>query len=503
MPSSPPSPPPPPVRSTGPATPPVAPASKDGAGASTAVAGSILSLGGGEVAARVVAFVGTAYLARVLTPDGFGVIGFALAIAGYLSLAIRAGVDAVGAREVARAPAQAARLAASVSAARLLFALVAFAVIAAVALVLPKPPVVRLVLVLTGLSFFTTALDTAWVHKGLERNRRVGLSLVVNEGISVGLILLVIAGPADLVWVPVLVFAGQLAAAAYLAWPLFRAGLPRPELRLGLRLFRLSGFLIVTKVLRTLLFTFDVVLMGFWLGEREVGLYTAPYRVCNMLAALSASMLFAYLPEFARASARLDDLGDAASRSVELAWALAAPVAVGGILVAQPLLVLLFGGDYVEGALAFQWLLVATALILVRGAFHNVFLVRDQMRTEMLIMAAAVALNVVLNVVLIPRHGLVGAAVATAAAEALVVVLCVWAIARIGVPARYRSLARPLLAAAVMGAVLWAVGDAAPVLARVGLGASVYAAALWAVGGVPRDLAPHLPAVLRRSPRDA
>ncbi len=61
------------------------------------ILGNILSLGSGEIIARVVALLGITYVARRLGPEEFGVIGFAAALFGYLALAVTAGFNDIGA----------------------------------------------------------------------------------------------------------------------------------------------------------------------------------------------------------------------------------------------------------------------------------------------------------------------------------------------------------------------------------------------------------------------
>ena len=65
--------------------------------------GNVLSLGGGEILARIAAFFATAYLARVLGPESFGLVGFATAVCSYLALTNLA-LNDIGTREVAKTP---------------------------------------------------------------------------------------------------------------------------------------------------------------------------------------------------------------------------------------------------------------------------------------------------------------------------------------------------------------------------------------------------------------
>src|SRR5438067_6469760 len=89
------------------------------------ILGNVLSLSGGNVLSRLIAFAGTAYLARKLGPAGFGIIGFALALRSYFALSTTGGSNAVATREVARRPHDAAAIVASVILVRLVLACLA------------------------------------------------------------------------------------------------------------------------------------------------------------------------------------------------------------------------------------------------------------------------------------------------------------------------------------------------------------------------------------------
>ena len=349
------------------------------------VVGNIVSLGSSEIVARAVAFVGAAYLARELGPAGFGIIGFAMALCVYLSLAVSAGFNDLGAREVARRPNKASVIAFSAILARLALASVAMVAIGIVAWFLDKPPTVKLVLVLTGLSFFSLALDTSWVYKGLEQNRRVGLALILGQILYVGTILLVVKGPEDIMLVPLAQFFGEVSAGLLLAVSILRLGEIKLELREGLSILRSSGFLVLSRLLRTIIFTFDVVLLGFLLGEKEVGLYTAPYRICFLLLTIIDVTYVSYLPAVTRALLHsIKRVEYITKRSVGVSAAIAAPMVIGGIVLAGPLLQAVFGPDYLEGAWAFRLLMLSIGFISIHRAIHNILIVSDRLKVEML-----------------------------------------------------------------------------------------------------------------------
>ncbi len=59
------------------------------------ILGNVLSLSGGDVLSRIIAFAGTAYLTRQLGLAGFGAIGFPLALGSYFRLVATGGSDSM------------------------------------------------------------------------------------------------------------------------------------------------------------------------------------------------------------------------------------------------------------------------------------------------------------------------------------------------------------------------------------------------------------------------
>ena len=452
--------------------------------------GNILALGSGEIIARAVAFFGVTYAARLLGPEQFGIIGFAAALFGYLSFAVTAGFNDIGSREVARRPRDASSIAANVVATKLIIAFIALIAIVITAWFLNKPPTVKLVLLLMGLLFFPLALDTSWVYKGLERNRPVAVALIIGQVLYTGAIFLTVNGSSDVAFVPLAQFFGEICAALMLTLPLFYLKKIKLDLRDGFRILRSSGFWAISRLLRLVMYTFDVVLIGFLLGEQAVGLYTAPYRICFLLVSLAAAVYAPYLPIITRAAmsdSTLPKVGIIAERSLNLAAVVAAPLVVGGIIVSAPLLKATFGSDYVEGSGAFQFLILSIGFVFLHGAIHYIFLAVNYLKTAMIIIAVAAAANIGLNILIIPRYGIVGAAFVTALTEGLTLVLGLIVVNKIGVPFSLRPIWRPLLASLLMGAVLLMLGTNYGLILQLVVGGGSYLLALILVRGIPPD----------------
>jgi O-antigen/teichoic acid export membrane protein len=444
---------------------------------------AIGALAGGEVLARAAAFLATALLARRLGPEGFGVIGFAMAVCGYLSLGVNGGLGDVGTREVARAPGQAGHLYSSVATIRMVLAAAAMLVLGLIALLLPVPPVTRLVVFLSGLTIFSVALDPTWVFRALERPVVAGAGLVLGQVVYAVAVLVLIHEPADVTRVPILQFGGELVAALALVVVLFRRARPRFALLEGWRLLRRTGYLSLARMLRTLVISADVIMLAFLTTEREVGLYTAAYRITFLLMAVAGSVSAAYMPSYARVvqggPAGLKRLIDS---SLGLALLIGAPLVAGVMATAGPLILLLFGAEYADATLSTQLLALSVGIMFVYWCVSVLLIVAHRSREYAAIHGTSAAANILLNLVLIPRFGIEGAAAATLASEVIVVVAGVVILARMDALPSARTVLAPVAAAAGMAAVIVIIGGAWPVAANVVLGAVVYATLAWLFG---------------------
>jgi O-antigen/teichoic acid export membrane protein/GT2 family glycosyltransferase len=446
---------------------------------------SFVGFASGEAGSRVLAFVATAYIARRLGASAFGYLGFATAVVAYFGTALSTGISEIGSREVARRPADAATIAAGGSVVRIVAAVIGFIAIFGISQLLPQPEVARLVLTLTGLSLLSLAVDTSWVYKGIGRARRVGVALLIGQLVAVISLLASIRVPGDVVRVPVIQFLADLVVAGILIAPLLGRGWITPRISEGLRLLRGSGLITLSRILRTVIVTVDIVLLGLLSSSTQVGWYTAAYRIVFFVMAIAYASHIAWLPVVTRTVADGRPVDDALAGSLRLSLVATMPFVVGGILIAPQLMRAIFGEEYVPGAMALRLLMVSLLFIALHGASRNVFLAYNRLGVETSVMAVGAAVNVALNVALIPRYGLNGAALATAIAEAVIFLICVGVAIHFGIRLMLTSLVVPVVAGATMAAGIWIIGVGRPAVVTIVSGALIYGAALAVLTRLP------------------
>lgn len=186
----------------------------------------------------------------------------------------------------------------------------------------------------------------------------------------------------------------------------------RMELR---RLMSTSYPLLWATVLQLVMTWTDTLALGVWRDNRTVGIYGAAMRVATLISFVLLAGNAILAPKFASLYEQrdLDRLGRLARDAAKLLFLLTLPIV--GIIVLAPSLVLgIFGAEFRAGAVALIILAAGQAINVFTGSVGNLLVMSGHERTMRNVYVVAAAASVILNVVLVPPFGMVGAAIASA-----------------------------------------------------------------------------------------
>lgn len=462
--------------------------------------GNFVALGSGEILARVVAFLIAAMLTRRVGTEGFGELGFATAVTTYLLFVPMAATQDLAGRAIARDPGDAAAIVASTTRVRLVVGILGALAVTLLAYVIPTSATTKALIALSGLSVIPQALNAGWANKALERTSAVSAGLVAVQVVTAIGVYLFIGSVADIRRLPLLQAGGEVAAATIVSALLVR-GWRSGSFRRGITLLRGADAILLNRMLRAVIVTADVVLLGLLLDNAQVGLYSAAYRVCFLLTAIAASAHVVFQPAILRAHDDPTSATRILTDALSMASSVGFPLVLGGIFVAPDLLALLFGEPFRAASHAFQLLLASVGLLFLHGPLQTAFLARHRLDVQTRIFGAAAALNLMLNAFLIAPLGIVGSALATVAAELLILACCLVVLWRWHWRPRLRVLIRPAVASLVMCVVLVLLPTTWHVLLRIVISGTIYATVLVMQGGLPEPLRVLLPHTwARRAP---
>jgi len=152
----------------------------------------------------------------------------------------------------------------------------------------------------------------------------------------------------------------------------------------------------------------------------------------------------------------------------------AIPLAFGGCVMARPLIELIFGRAYVDAAPATSVVVLSAVFVIPGWIMVATAYALGQERKVALIWGVALVGNGLANAFVIPAFGIVGAASASLVASAFTFIGVRFLLSRAGVATSAVALAgKPVLAGAVMVAVVWPLRGASTGLA-IAVGGIVY-----------------------------
>jgi O-antigen/teichoic acid export membrane protein len=376
---------------------------------------------GGTFLSKALVFASYLVLTRQLGADDFGRFTFLFVYVGFFELIGDAGLEALVLREMERRPERAAQ---AFGDALVLRALLVLAAIPAALALFPwvrADPRLQAALLALACGTLIVTNRRPSLRSTFELPYRATLRMgtpvllgTLSEVLALVLILLFVPqwGLSAAVASQIL---GPLPFAVILAFVASRMLRPR----IGLDRARITTLAATASpFLATLLFNFvlvraDVFALERFRGPAEVGLYAAPVRLVELANLLPVILMTSIYPLMARSYAtdpsRLDALARASVRALA---AILVPLAVFEIAAAEPLIRLVFGDAFAGGAPVLRLLAAAslfTALDVVLGA-RLVAAGLERRNLHLVIMAAAT--NVAAVLVLVPRHGVEGAAIA-------------------------------------------------------------------------------------------
>jgi O-antigen/teichoic acid export membrane protein len=463
---------------------------------STKVAGSavVLILRRGVMLAT--AGVSTIVVARVLDPTGFGQLQGALAIWAILLTVTDLGFSLTLSRELALKGAPRQAMLRTTFQVQGMWAVGVALAFAAVGFALGSGTRGALYLVLAP-SVAATALAAGRVYymAAFQTKRLVAMDTIVNVGQLVTVLAVALLGGGSVA----IAAAMSAGAAANAVWVGLAAqsharkhGQDEP---ISKRVTRRGLFwrvlpLGVMGVMSKAYLTIDLALLS-WLiaSSRHLGDYAGAVKIINLLNTFPGLIMGAALPGLAAVRHDPVQFQQLANRLAHWLVAGILPLFLGVAIFASTAGTLILGGDY-TGAAPLITILAASGVVAVASQLFGSTLVAAGVIRPMVVQnALALTVNIVGNVLLVPRYGVAAAAWMTVLTE---VIVCAGSFYTLRTIMPMRTLARGSVRAAAPAVVAAVVGLGLSNWPIIGVPAAVltFAALVIALKSWPAELAP-------------
>lgn len=453
---------------------------------------SSLALYGARVLISAIGFVATVYFARTIGSTGLGIYFTFETVVNVLAVFSRFGVDNAVIKRLSESATRRERSAYLTGA--FLIVLVPFALVSlgvwavggrlAGLLEVAAAPLVVLVL----------AAETAqWMLiSALRGERRIATSAgveLLGEVVRVGVSVALLAGGWGALGLVYGLFVGQASRAVF-ATGLLRTGLAMPSRRMLVSIVDFSKYTAGMNVSHLAYSWLDTLLLAVLATKAAVGVYEAAWKVSVVVMLASASIGAALAPNVSRwhAEGEFEKIRAAFSEAVTFSLVLVVPATVGVAVVGDEFMRVVY--RFERGGTVMLVLVAGMAFQALKDIAQSTLLGTERQRVAFWTNVVTVAANAGLNLALIPRYGMLGAAVATglsAGVAALLQLRYLRRVLSVGVDAG--ALGWQVAAAILMGIVVYALSLRLPdtelaLAVLVAVGVAVYGTAIAGHGGM-------------------
>lgn len=196
----------------------------------------------------------------------------------------------------------------------------------------------------------------------------------------------------------------------------------------------------------------DIIMLSIMKGDAIVGWYGAAYGLTYGFKPLPQIFMNALLPLIAyyHVSSK-KSLKIAYERSFKYLLILGLPLAFGTTLLADRIIILLYGQQFSNSIIALQILAWDVLLIFLYTCSAFIIVSIDEQNKMAIIAGCTALINVVINLILIPEYSYVGAAIATIVAESFLLVSYTYIISRhLYILPVHKMILKPVIACIVM-----------------------------------------------------
>ncbi len=382
----------------------------------------------GQIGGRLLRATIIVYAARILGAAGWGTFSYAVSLAAFLTIFVDLGIGPILTRETAKTsdPRLRSKIISTAFLIKVVLMAVAVFIIVFIAPLVTKIeaakailPIVALILLFDTLREFGSSIARA-----LERMEwEAGIFLLTNVAIvAAGFVALTVAPSVVAFAYAYAVGTGiGVAATAYVLREYLHKLFVDFQWKLVRPILTASWPIAISGTLGGIMINTDLLFIGFFRSAEEIGYYSVAERIIMLLYLVPSILASSIFPAFSRlaASGNNQKMRDGLERVISVVLAIAIPTALVGIVLASGVIEMLFGASYLPATNSFQILLLAIVFTFPAAILSNTLFAYNRQKALVVFALIGGVGNVVFNLLLIPRFGIIGSAIATIIAQGM------------------------------------------------------------------------------------
>ena len=372
------------------------------------------------------------YVSVVLTKDGLGKVSYSNSIVQYALLIAGLGVSRYATRECAKCREykdKTSTLASEVFTINIISTIVAYFVLLCIVINTNSLNEYKHLIIIQSISIFFTTIGVEWISVVFEDFLSITIRTVIVQIISFVLTVIFVREPSDInKYVVIIVMAIAITSITNYVYIKKYVSLRIVFSRALFKHIRPILIISFVNIAVSIYVNSDLTILGFFRSDAEVGSYSVAVKIYTACKTILASVIAVTVP-------RLSNYFETNKREYyrnlqnifSVTLLIVIPLAIGVFLMPELFISIISNVNYYDAAVAVKILIVSLIPTMLSTIINSNILIAQRKESKLLFSTSiASALNISLNIMLIPIMGMVAAATTTLLAEGVVLLICIF-----------------------------------------------------------------------------
>ncbi|HWQ20818.1 MAG TPA: flippase, partial [Methanotrichaceae archaeon] len=412
-----------------------------------------------NVVSAILGFFYGIYIARYLGAEKYGIIAFSIAFINLFAIFTDIGLLQLMMRDIARDKSLTAKYLGNIAVLKAFLVFLAYGIIIVVIHLLGYPESTIQIVYVIGLTMVCGSFINLFnsIFQAHEKMEYVSIESILSGSLMLAGGLFAIYMGLPLIGFAAVYSVSSFAVLAYVVLVAIKLGLPL-NIEADLSFIKTAAKRAIPFGVGTFFMVYYVwiarVMLSYLMDYRNVGYYTAAYNFMGLFTFIPNAFVTSLFPVMSMSfNTSEESLRRILHNGIRYMYMLALPMAVGVTLLGGNIIGLIYGPGFLPAVGPLSILIWAEFLVFMDVLLGQMLLSINRERWSMASAGIGSALNILLNIILIPRVGMVGAALATFSTEFFFFLFSLYLLYRCGYRIDVKNVVpKPLFATAVMSA---------------------------------------------------
>lgn len=370
------------------------------------------------------------YISRILQTENVGKINFSNSVVSYFSLIASLGVTTYAVRECSKYKDDKDSLsntASQIFSINMWSTIIAYMALV-ITLIVAKPLYnYKILIIIQSTTILFTTLGADWLNTAMEDFRFIAIRTMSMQIISLLLMFIFVRRTEDYIIYAVISIVASSGANVINIFYRKRYCTTRFVLHIDWRKHMPPILMLFSLILSQTIYTSsDTTILGLCKGDYQVGLYSTSVKIYNIVNTVVASVAWVVMPQLSAnfAKKNFEKINSLLKYSLNFIIVLGLPCLVGLNIITKEIIILIAGRTYLGAELSLRILTISLGFSFISGWIGNMMMLpagKENICLKASVISAVV--NIILNLILIPKWGLNAAAITTAISEFIGIII--------------------------------------------------------------------------------